>query len=435
MMTNRVLKIPNPEITPSESNSNSSGMAAARPSVADSPDEKTDPAVVVPNRFPPPPAEVSPTSGTPNPASSEAPQFAPGMRMPSLGVIDSLLTDPTITEILVNDLRNIMVEKQGKMQHSGARIQSIEELNRIVRNIVEVTGRILSVDQPYIDVMLPDGSRVNIVAPPITVGGPSITIRRFPVKSMTVPDLMRLGSLDQRMAQFLQACVVGKLNIVISGGTGSGKSTLLGALSQWIPTSERLVIIEDTPELRIPHTNSVRLQTKPQMPSSPPVSARDLVANSLRMRPDRIIVGECRRAEAFDMLQAMNTGHEGSMTSLHANSPRDALSRLETLCMLANSDLPLLVIRKQIESAVDLIVQVKRLRDGTRKVTSITEVNGVEGDTLITQEVFRYRNTQEEDATAASGNPISFVGTGIVPRLVEQLKESGIVFPPNFFSV
>jgi pilus assembly protein CpaF len=283
--------------------------------------------------------------------------------------------------------------------------------------------------------MLPDGSRVNIVAPPITLGGPSLTIRRFPVKSLTVPDLIRLGTLDQRMAQFLQACVVGKLNILLSGGTGSGKSTLLGALAQWIPTSERLVIIEDTPELRIPHTNSVRLQTKPQMPGSPPVTARDLVANSLRMRPDRILVGECRKAEAFDMLQAMNTGHEGSMTTLHANSPRDALSRLETLCMLANSELPLLVIRKQIESAVDLIIQIKRMRDGSRRISSIAEVNGMEGDTLIMQDIFRYQSGMDGDGELTERSSIGFSGTGIVPRLTERLKEEGIGVPPNFFSV
>ncbi len=408
-----------------------------RPQVGETPDERTDPAVVLPSSISPAQlnaAQNNPAQPQPAPVPGDAPRFLPGVRMPSLGALDSLLEDPEVTEILVNDLRNVMIEKNGKISHSGLRIQSIEELNRIVRNIVEVTGRILSVDQPYIDVMLPDGSRVNIVAPPITLGGPSITIRRFPVKSLTVPDLLRFGTLDNRMAHFLQACIVGRLNLVISGGTGTGKSTLLGALAQWIPPSERLVVIEDTPELRIPHANSVRLQTKPQMPGSPPITARELVANSLRMRPDRVIVGECRTAEAFDMLQAMNTGHEGSMTSIHANNPRDALSRLETLCMLAASDLPISAIRKQIESAVDLVIQIRRFRDGSRRVTSITEVSGMEGETYTTQDIFVFQTRTDTENSVSSSMIGSYLATGLVPRLVERLKSEGITFPPNFFA-
>jgi len=350
--------------------------------------------------------------------------------MPSLGALDSLFADPEITEILVNDLRNVMVERQGRMSHSGLRIQSIEELNRIIRNILDVSGRILSVEQPYVDIMLPDGSRVNIVAPPITVGGPSITIRRFPQKTYGVQDLIHAGSLDVRMAQFLQACIQGKLNLLICGGTGTGKTTLLSALVQLIPASERIVVIEDTPEIRIPHSNSVRLQTKPQMPSSPAITARELVANSLRMRPDRIIVGECRKAEAFDMLQAMNTGHEGSMTTIHANAPREGLSRLETLCMLAGAELPLVVVRRQIAESIDIIVQARRFRDGPRRVISIMELTGMEGDVYTTQDIFRYETAPDTEGRDIPGR---FKTTGLVPRASEKLKESGILFPPGFF--
>jgi pilus assembly protein CpaF len=350
--------------------------------------------------------------------------------MPSLGALDSLFADPEITEILVNDLRNVMVERQGRMSHSGLRIQSIEELNRIVRNILDVSGRILSVEQPYVDIMLPDGSRVNIVAPPITVGGPSLTIRRFPQKTYALQDLLNGGSLDLRMAQFLQGCIHGKLNLLVCGGTGTGKTTLLSALAQLIPPSERIVVIEDTPEIRIPHPNSVRLQTKPQMPSSPAITARELVANSLRMRPDRILVGECRKAEAFDMLQAMNTGHEGSMTTIHANAPREGLSRLETLCMLAGADLPLMVVRRQIAESIDIIVQARRFRDGARRVVSIMELTGMEGDIYTTQDIFRYEGAVDTEGRDITGR---FRATGLVPRASEKLKEAGIVFPPGFF--
>jgi pilus assembly protein CpaF len=385
--------------------------------------EKTDPEVMLP-----PPRPVAGDEAQVGP-----PRLLPGMRMPSLGALDSLLADSEITEILVNDLRNVMVERNGKMIHSGLRIQSLEELNRIIRNILEVTGRILSVEQPYVDIMLPDGSRVNIVAPPITVGGPSLTIRRFPQKTMGIADLIRAGSLDNRMAQFLQGCILGKLNVLICGGTGTGKTTTLSALAQLIPASERIVVIEDTPEIRIPHANSVRLQTKPQMPSSPPITTRELVANSLRMRPDRILVGECRRAEAFDMLQAMNTGHEGSMTTIHANAPRDGLSRLETLCMLAGSDLPLIVVRKQVAESIDIIIQIRRFRDGSRKISSITELTGMEADIYTTQDIFRYEYNREQELKGQAAPLGRFLTTGLVPRASDRLLEAGIAFPPNFF--
>jgi Flp pilus assembly CpaF family ATPase len=250
---------------------------------------------------------------------------------------------------------------------------------------------------------------------------------------MGIADLIRAGSLDNRMAQFLQGCILGKLNVLICGGTGTGKTTTLSALAQLIPASERIVVIEDTPEIRIPHANSVRLQTKPQMPSSPPITTRELVANSLRMRPDRILVGECRRAEAFDMLQAMNTGHEGSMTTIHANAPRDGLSRLETLCMLAGSDLPLIVVRKQVAESIDIIIQIRRFRDGSRKISSITELTGMEADIYTTQDIFRYEYNREQELKGQAAPLGRFLTTGLVPRASDRLLEAGIAFPPNFF--
>lgn len=366
-------------------------------------DERTDPGIVLP-----PPLPATPRLQ---------------IRMPEMGPLESFMKDPEITEIMVNDTRNVMIEKEGKMVFSGFAYPSIDELNRLTRNILDVTGRILSPDQPYVDTMLPDGSRVNIVAPPLTVSGPCLTIRKFPTKSLTIDDLMAKGMIDQRMAYFLNVCVVGKKNLLISGGTGSGKTTFLNVLSSFIPKGERLVTIEDTPELAIGHFNSVRLQTKPQTPGSPAIGARELVANALRMRPDRIIVGECRRAEAFDMLQAMNTGHNGSMTTIHSNSPRDALFRLETLCLMAGVDLPLSALRKQMRSAIDLIIQLKRFRSGKRQVTAISEVTGIEGETLLLQDIFLL--------DAESGK---FKCTGFVPTFVEDLREQGIELAADYFS-
>jgi len=340
--------------------------------------------------------------------------------MPDLGLIDAFMKDPGITEIMINDTRNIMIEREGKMMIGGVSYRTIDDLNRLTRTILDVTGRILSPDSPYVDVNLPDGSRVNIVGPPLTLHGPCITIRKFPTRRMTVDDLMNNGMLDQRIAYFLNACVVGKLNILISGGTGSGKTTLLNVLASFIPKSERIVIIEDTPELTVDHANSVKLQTKPQTPGSPPILPRELVANALRMRPDRIIVGECRRGEAFDMLQAMNTGHSGSMTTIHANTARDALFRLETLCMLSGLDLPLIAIRKQIATALDFVIQIQRFRNGNRKIVLLSEVVGMEGDVITTQDIF-------------SSDGESFKTTGLVPTFVERLKAMGIEFPQNYF--
>jgi pilus assembly protein CpaF len=399
-------------------------------------DEVTDPNIILPSPTPhaqrPAPIQAQAASrsetGPPLP-TPEAVKIK--IKMPELGPLDALMKDPTISEIMVNDLRNVMIEREGKLQFSGFTYQGIDELNRLVRNITDVTGRIVSPDNPYLDTMLPDGSRVNIVVPPLTIYGPCLTIRKFPAKRFTIHDLMAFEALDQRMAYFLNCCVLGRMNILLCGGTGSGKTTLLNVLSTFIPKGERLVTIEDTPELAISHFNSVRMQTKPQTPTSPAVTARDLVANALRMRPDRIIVGECRRSEAFDMLQAMNTGHEGSMTTLHANTPRDGLARLETLCMMANTDMPLTAVRKQISSAVDLIIQIRRFRNGKRRIVSITEVTGMEGETITLQDIFLFEldmNTLGQDENGR------FKPTGFVPVLLDRLRENGVDLPGNYFA-
>jgi pilus assembly protein CpaF len=408
-------------------------------------EEKTDPNLVIPEELQKKttssqlarPAQASTLPNletTPPDASPElvapATSAQPPAKMPEMGPLDALMKDPSITEIMVNDLRNVMIEKEGKLSFSGFSYQSIDELNRLTRNILDITGRILSPDQPYVDVMLPDGSRVNIVAPPLTLVGPCITIRKFPLRRLNINDLIASEMLDQRIAYFLNVCVVGKLNILISGGTGGGKTTVLNVLASFIPKKDRIITIEDTPELVIQHSNSVRLQTKPQTPTSGAVTARDLVSNSLRMRPDRIIVGECRRSEAFDMLQAMNTGHSGSMTTLHANSTRDALARLETLCMLAGTDLPIAAIRKQITSALDLIVQIKRFRDGKRRIVEIAEVTGMEGETILLQDIFSFESNLDSTGHIERGR---FKVTGLVPTFLDRLRELGIEFPRNYF--
>lgn len=364
---------------------------------------------------------------TPSPTSQ-----LPPVRMPEMGPLDALMRDPQITEIMVNDLRNVMVERDGKMLYSGYSYPSIDELNRLTRNILDITGRILTHDSPYVDVMLPDGSRVNIVGPPLTTKGPCITIRKFPSRRLTLNELIQTDMLDQRMGYFLNACIVGRINILICGGTGGGKTTFLNALLSYIPKGERIITIEEIPELSINHSNSVSLQTKPQSPTSQAVTARDLVANALRMRPDRIIVGECRRAEAFDMLQAMNTGHAGSMTTLHANSPRDGLSRLETLCMLAGTDLPIMAIRKQIVSAIDLVIQIKRFRNGKRRVIAVSEITGMEGEIITLQDIFLFELAPNSLGQEDQGR---FKPTGFVPTLLDRLKEHGIELPRNYFGI
>ena len=385
---------------------------------ASSDEEKTDPNLALP-------PELRKPTPPPAPGKKAVP------RMPEMGPLDVFMRDPTITEIMVNDTRNVMIERGGKLIYSGFAYQSIDELNRLTRNILDITGRILSFDQPYVDTILPDGSRVNIVAPPLTVGGPCLTIRKFPSRRMNMLELVSGGMFDRRIATFLDVCVKGRMNLLISGGTGSGKTTLLNALIESIPKGERIVTIEDTPELAIVHANSVSMQTKPQMPGSPAITARELVANALRMRPDRIIVGESRKGEAFDMLQAMNTGHGGSMTTIHANSTRDALSRVETLCLMAGVDLPLIAIRKQMNSALDLVIQIKRFRSGSRRITGISEVTGVEGDTILLQELFSYETDPKNAANSDAG---VFKSTGLIPTFMERLQEQGVDVPKGLFS-
>lgn len=372
-----------------------------RPTPALPDDEKTDPGVAY---FPTP---------------------APRPRvMPDLGALNPFFSDPSITEVMVNDLRNVIIERNGVMEFTGFTYKKLEDLNSVVGKLCEVSGRQLTEEQPFLDSTLPDGSRVHIVTQPLTLNGPCITIRKFPSQRLTMEDLVAKQTLDSRMAQFLGACAASRMNLLICGGTGSGKTSLLNALTGSIRKGERLVTIEDTPELSIAHFNSVRLQTRPHAFDLPAISARDLVAHALRMRPDRIIVGECRRGEAFDMLQAMNTGHLGSMTTIHANSPRDSLARLESLCMLAGLDLPLLAIRRQIQGALDLIVQIRRMRDGHRRVSAITEVTGMEGEVITLQDIFLL---EKED-------PLTFKCTGFVPTFLDRMAEQGITVPKDFFS-
>ncbi|MGE0614659.1 MAG: CpaF family protein [Bacteriovoracia bacterium] len=386
----------------------------SHPSILDRDEEATDPG-------------LSPTVSNPGIVRPASPATAP--RMPDLGPLRRLMQDPAVTEIMVNDVREIVVEKDGRLLNTSMRFTSLDELNQLVRNIQDFTGRYVTPESPYMDVTLPDGSRVNIVSPPVTPQGPCLTIRRFP-KRLTVDHLFAQGTLDQKMGYFLNACVVGKRNILLCGGTGSGKTTFLNALAMYIPAQERIVTIEDTPELMIQHKNSVKMQTKAATPTAPGVTQRELVANALRMRPDRLILGECRRGEALDMLQAMNTGHEGSLTTVHANSPRDALARLETLCLLDGAEIPLTAVRKQIASAIEVIVQLKRYRNGRRRVTEIVELTGLETENYTLQEIFKF-----EPDPAAPLNPDTgiFKCTGFVPKFITDLKEQGIEIPEDFF--
>jgi len=397
-------------------------------------DDKTDPHLQIPASFqkkdPPPRLQPVPPlapTGTPlAPATTDLPP----PKMPQLGILEPYMVDPSITEVMVNDTRNIMIEREGRLTASNTRFESIDELNRITRNILDITGRILSPDQPYVDVMMPDGSRVNIVGPPLTLRGPCITIRKFPTRSLSLEDLMRAGTLDRKMAFFLSLVVMGRLNLLICGGTGAGKSTLLNALLKFVPKQERLIIIEDTPELQLEHINSVRLQTKPQTPGSPSIPARELVANALRMRPDRIVVGECRRGEAFDMIQAMNTGHEGSMTTIHSNSPRDSLARLETLALMGAPELPLAAIRRQVASTIDVIVQLKRMRDGSRRIAQISELTGMEGDAYTLQDIYTFDPQTGSSDRKGTGQ---FKVSGLVPTVVERLRDLGFEVPHQLF--
>ncbi len=335
--------------------------------------------------------------------------------MTGFGPIQPLLDDPDVSEVMVNGPKKVFVEKNGKLTRSAITFDDDDHVARIIDRIILPLGRRVDADSPTVDARLPDGSRVNAVIRPVSIDGPCITIRKFKKDKLSIQQLIDYGSLNANMGDFIRACVLAHLNIVISGGTGSGKTTLLNVLSSFIPEGERIVTIEDAAELQLQQDHVLRLETKvANTDGRGAVSIRDLVRNSLRMRPDRIVVGECRGGEALDMLQAMNTGHDGSLTTLHANTPRDALSRLETMVLMSGMDLPLKVVRQQIASAVDLIIQQTRLKDGSRKVTAITEVVGMEGDTVVMTDIFKFEQT----------------GVGLNGKINGELKATGI--RPNF---
>lgn len=347
------------------------------------------------------------------------------------GPIQSLLDDPNISEVMVNGPKNIYVEREGKLTKTTVTFEDNDHVRRIIERIISPLGRRVDEDSPTVDARLPDGSRVNAVVLPVAIDGPSITIRKFDKEKMTVAELISFGSLTDGMAEFLRACVLARLNILISGGTGSGKTTLLNILSGFIPQDERIVTIEDAAELQLQQDHVVRLETKPTNAEGfGGVSIRDLVRNSLRMRPDRIVIGEVRGGEALDMLQAMNTGHDGSLTTVHSNSPRDAISRLETLILMAGMDLPIRVVRQQIASAMDLIVQQTRLKDGTRKIVAISEVAGMEGETIILSDIFRFSQTGIGDDNKILGE---MKPTGIRPMFSPRLEASGFKLSAEVF--
>ncbi|MFZ5917091.1 MAG: CpaF family protein [Chloroflexota bacterium] len=348
------------------------------------------------------------------------------------GPLQPLLSDPTLTEIMVNGAKQIYVERSGKLEKTNLEFETDEHLMRIIDRIVAPLGRRIDESSPYVDARLPDGSRVNAVIPPIALNGPTLTIRIFSKTPLTVDDLINFGTLTPESVEFLRACVVSRLNIVVSGGTGSGKTTLLNILSGFIPDDERIVTVENAAELQLRQEHVVTLESRPpNIEGKGEISIRDLVINCLRMRPDRIVVGECRGGEALDMLQAMNTGHDGSLTTAHSNSPRDTLARLETMVLMAGMELPVRAIREQVSAAVDLIVHEERMKDGTRKVVNITEVQGMEGDVIVMQDIFTFQQTGIE-----GGKVIGRLRpTGIRPKFIDRIEQSNIHLPPSIFGV
>jgi pilus assembly protein CpaF len=343
-----------------------------------------------------------------------------------LGPLEGLMSDPAVTEIMVNGPKTVYVERGGKIELSAKRFTSEQALRLVIERIIAPLGRRLDESVPMVDARLPDGSRVNAIISPLAIDGASVTIRRFGTRRLTAQDLIEKSSANEQMLDFLRACIEGRLNIVISGGTGSGKTTFLNILSSYIPSKERIVTIEDAAELCLNQPHIVRLESRPaNLEGRGEIKIRDLVRNSLRMRPDRIVVGECRGGEALDMLQAMNTGHDGSLTTAHANSPRDALSRLETMVMMAGFDLPVRAIREQIASAVDLIIQTARLRDGSRKIISISEIVGMEGDVVTMQEIVRFAQHGVDANDKVTGE---FQFTGVQPQCLSRFEEYGIKY-------
>lgn len=346
------------------------------------------------------------------------------------GPLEPLLRDPEITEIMVNRADAIFVERGGRLFQTDLRFSDEEHLRRTIDRIVSRVGRRVDEASPMVDARLPDGSRVNAVLPPIALDGCSLTIRKFSKDPFTVKDLVTIGTLTRPAAEVLDACVRGRLNILISGGTGSGKTTTLNVMSSFIPDDERIITVEDAAELQLSQPHVLRMESRPSnVEGQGQVTIRDLVRNSLRMRPDRIIVGEVRDAAALDMLQAMNTGHDGSLSTVHANTPRDALSRVETMVLMAGMDLPVRVIREQVVSAIQLVVQQARLRDGSRHIVQISEITGLEGDTILMQDLFAFDYNTSED----SSSPGRLVATGITPNFTDQLKDHGVDLNPEYF--
>jgi pilus assembly protein CpaF len=353
------------------------------------------------------------------------------------GAIEPLVQSKAISEIMVNGADLIFAEQKGKLAETEIVFDDEEHVQWTAQRIVRPLQRALNRANPMVDARLPDGSRVHVVMPPSAINGTTITIRKFPAKPLTVDDLIRFGSFTKDVAEFLRACIVSRLNVIVSGGTGSGKTTLLNVLSSYIPDEERIVTIEDAAELQLTQRHVVSLETAPPIPGGDGIvgrlTVRDLVKGALRMRPDRIVVGECRAGEALDMLQAMNTGHDGSLTTIHSNSPRDCMSRLETLVLMAGMDLPLPVIRRQVAGAVNLIIQQSRLKDGTRKIVQITELQGMEGDQITLQDLFMYRSPGQTGQGYSHAGGGQLEPTGYRPNFIDQLEEFGFNLSNRIF--
>jgi pilus assembly protein CpaF len=348
------------------------------------------------------------------------------------GPIDKFLNDPEVTEVMVNGPTSIYVERRGRLETVAASFVDENHVRRIIDKIVGQVGRRIDEATPMVDARLPDGSRVNAVVHPLAVGGPFLTVRKFATDALSVEDLIRFGTINGATATFFEACVRGRLNVVVSGGTGTGKTTTLNVLSSFIPPEDRIVTIEDAKELQLHQDHVLSLEARPpNIEGRGEVSIRDLVRNALRMRPDRIVVGECRSGEALDMLQAMNTGHDGSLTTVHANSPRDALARIETMTLMAGFDLPMRAIREQMASALDVVVHLGRLRDGSRRVTHVTEVQGMEGDTIVTQDVFLFDFGMGVDGDGRFQGHLK--ATGLRPKFSEKLADFGIALEEELF--